>query len=66
MQCLPDNLRDRVYYHPTNEGIEKRIRERMEEIKRQRSRARGDAPEPDKERIVARPHYILFSIGEVC
>ena len=40
MQCLPDNLRDRVYYRPTNEGIEKRIRERMEEIKRQRSRAR--------------------------
>ncbi|HLV87403.1 MAG TPA: replication-associated recombination protein A [Candidatus Sulfotelmatobacter sp.] len=38
MQCLPDNLRDRVYYHPTNEGIEKRIRERMEEIKRRRSR----------------------------
>ena len=23
MQCLPDSLRDRVYYHPTNEGIEK-------------------------------------------
>ncbi len=39
MQCLPDNLRNRVYYHPTNEGIEKRIRERMEEIKRQRARA---------------------------
>ena len=38
MQCLPDNLRDRVYYRPTNEGIEKRTRERMEEIKRQRSR----------------------------
>ena len=38
MQCLPDNLRDRVYYKPTGEGIEKRIRERMEEIKRQRSR----------------------------
>jgi putative ATPase len=37
MQCLPDNLRDRVYYRPTNEGIEKRIRERMEEIKRRRS-----------------------------
>jgi putative ATPase len=34
MQCLPDNLRDRTYYHPTNEGIEKRIRERMEEIRR--------------------------------
>jgi putative ATPase len=36
MQCLPDNLRDRVYYHPTNEGIEKRIRERMEEAKKLR------------------------------
>ena len=37
MQCLPDSLRDRVYYHPTNEGVEKRIRERLEEIKRIKS-----------------------------
>ena len=36
MQCLPDNLRDREYYVPTNEGIEKRIRERMAEIRRLR------------------------------
>jgi putative ATPase len=43
MQCLPDNLRDRVYYHPTNEGIEKRIRERLEEIRRKR--ASKKAPE---------------------
>jgi putative ATPase len=43
MQCLPDNLRGRVYYQPTNEGIEKRIRERMEEIKRQRSQANPSA-----------------------
>ncbi len=48
MQCLPDNLRDRVYYHPTNEGIEKRIRDRMDEIKRQRSRAVADHSEPRK------------------
>ncbi len=34
MQCLPDNLRDRAYYQPTNEGMEKRIRERLEEIKK--------------------------------
>ena len=33
MQCLPDNLRNRTYYHATNEGIERRIRERLEEIK---------------------------------
>ena len=39
MQCLPDNLKDRVYYRPTNEGIEKRIRDRMEETKRVRAQA---------------------------
>ena len=44
MQCLPDNLRDRTYYHPTNEGVEKRIRERMEEIKRRRSQAATPDP----------------------
>ena len=46
MQCLPGNLRDRTYYHPTNEGVEKRIRERMEEIKRRRSQA-GKPDSPD-------------------
>jgi putative ATPase len=39
MQCLPDNLKDRRYYHPTNEGIEKRIRQRLEEIRALRSEA---------------------------
>jgi len=39
MQCLPGNLRGRAYYYPTTEGTEKRIRERLEEIKRKRSRA---------------------------
>jgi putative ATPase len=34
MQCLPGNLRDRTYYHPTDEGLEKRLRERMEHIRR--------------------------------
>jgi putative ATPase len=37
MQCLPDNLRDRRYYHPTNEGREKLLAQRMEEIARLRS-----------------------------
>jgi len=50
MECLPDNLRGRVYYQPTNEGVEKRIRERMEEIKRQRSQASVNGPRrPKKE-----------------
>ena len=50
MQCLPDNLRNRTYYHPTQEGVEKRIRERMEEIKRLRSGAsKSSASQPKTE-----------------
>ena len=37
MQCLPDNLKDRVYYHPTEEGIEKRIKARLEEIRKSKT-----------------------------
>ncbi len=36
MQCLPENLRDRVYYRPTERGQEKSIRQRIAEIKRNR------------------------------
>jgi putative ATPase len=32
MQCLPDNLSGRVYYKPTDQGFEARLRTRMEEI----------------------------------
>ena len=47
MQCLPDNLHDRQYYFPTNEGLERRIRERLAEIRKLRS---GGAPKtPDSE-----------------
>ncbi|MFI5089088.1 MAG: replication-associated recombination protein A [Terriglobales bacterium] len=50
MQCLPDNLKNRRYYFPTNEGIEKRIRERMEEIRKRRaSVAEKTSPPPEKE-----------------
>ena len=45
MQCLPDNLKDRKYYRPTSEGVEKRIRERMEEIRKNRITAKeNDSP----------------------
>jgi putative ATPase len=37
MQCLPDNLKGRVYYHPTEEGIEKRIKARLEEIRKMKA-----------------------------
>jgi putative ATPase len=45
MQCLPDNLRDRTYYHPTNEGVEKQIRERLEKIRLRR--AETNSPEQE-------------------
>ncbi|HKO05269.1 MAG TPA: replication-associated recombination protein A, partial [Candidatus Acidoferrales bacterium] len=32
MECLPDSLRGHRYYHPTDQGLESRIRRRMEEI----------------------------------
>ncbi|HLI62441.1 MAG TPA: replication-associated recombination protein A, partial [Terriglobales bacterium] len=41
MQCLPDNLKHRVYYHPTEEGIEKRIKQRLEEIRK----AKANSPQ---------------------
>ena len=50
MQCLPDNLRNRIYYEPTNEGQEKWVRERLEEIKRRRTEAaKRTSPQPKKE-----------------
>jgi len=48
MECLPESLRGRSYYQPTNEGVEKRIRERLEEIKRLKrpasSRTKRESP----------------------
>ena len=33
MQCMPDSLKDRVYYQPTVQGEEKKVKERLEKIK---------------------------------
>lgn len=33
MQCMPESLSQREYYHPTAEGEEKEIKARLEEIK---------------------------------
>jgi putative ATPase len=40
MQCLPDNLRDRIYFRPTQEGREKAIAERMEQIRKMKKGSR--------------------------
>jgi putative ATPase len=39
MQCLPDNLRDRVYYRPTAEGWEQDFAERLKRLRDLRSQA---------------------------
>jgi len=43
MQCLPDNLRHRIYYEPTQEGVEKRIAEHLGELKRRRAAREKDS-----------------------
>jgi len=33
MKCLPESLAGRTYYHPTDQGFEARLRQRLEEIR---------------------------------
>jgi putative ATPase len=41
MDCLPDSLRGRSYYKPTEEGRERQLARRMEEIRRIRASRHG-------------------------
>jgi len=41
MECLPESLRGRRYYHPTDQGLEARLRARMEEIARLKSKPKS-------------------------
>jgi putative ATPase len=43
MECLPPSLAGRRYYWPTDRGVEKRIQERMEEIRRLKAHKRSGA-----------------------
>jgi putative ATPase len=38
MTCLPDNLASRIYYKPTDQGFEQRLRARLDEIRKVKSR----------------------------
>jgi len=44
MECLPASLSGRQYYHPTGRGVEKRIAERLEEIRRLKDEKRAATP----------------------
>jgi len=39
MTCLPENLADRTYYTPTDQGFEQRLRTRLDEIRKLKSRS---------------------------
>jgi putative ATPase len=41
MDCLPPSLIGRSYYHPTEEGREKRLAQRLEELRRIKAAKRG-------------------------
>jgi len=40
MECLPENLKGKQWYFPTEEGVEKRIRERLAGLKAKKKRMR--------------------------
>jgi putative ATPase len=40
MECLPENLKGRQWYFPTEEGVEKRIRERLAAVKAKKEKMR--------------------------
>ena len=46
MQCLPDSLKDKKYYIPSDQGVEKRVREHKEQIeawKREQRKREGSS-----------------------
>ena len=47
MQCLPDNLRNRRYFHPTSEGFEQELRKRMEGLANAREAAKRNSQDTE-------------------
>jgi putative ATPase len=43
MECLPESLAGKRWYHPTDRGVEKRIAERLDEIRKLRGRSANSA-----------------------
>lgn len=44
MDCLPENLRGRRYYRPSEHGFERRMRERLDAIEKTKAGLRNDEP----------------------
>ena len=43
MTCLPESLAGKTYYHPTDQGFEARLKQRLEEIRRLKDRRKPRA-----------------------
>jgi putative ATPase len=41
MACLPESLAGKIYYQPTDEGFEARLRQRLEDIRRIKDKRRA-------------------------
>ena len=41
MDCLPETLRGKLYYRPTDEGFERKLREQMEKLRKDKKRLKG-------------------------
>ena len=48
MECLPDSLRGKEYYRPTDEGLEARYKQRLDEIKAWKAKARQVAKKKEQ------------------
>ena len=51
MTCLPDNLAGRAYYKPTDQGFEARLRQRLDEIRKIKSRTATQIHEVSMKRL---------------
>ena len=42
MQCLPDSLKDKEYYVPTEQGVEAKYKIRLQQIKEWKKSRKGE------------------------
>ena len=49
MECLPPGLEGRTYYQPTNEGFERELQKRMEEIEKAKKKLSGKSSKQEPE-----------------
>jgi putative ATPase len=43
MTCLPDSLAGHTYYKPTDQGFEQRIRQRLEDVRKLKSKPSSES-----------------------